>query len=61
MRPSESADCPEWTKFLYTIMAEDDEMVRFIKRMCGYCLTGSTREQALFFATASGKTARAFA
>jgi putative DNA primase/helicase len=52
--PAQYADCPRFLAFLDRIMAGDDEMMRFIKRIIGYSLTGSTREQALFFAYGSG-------
>lgn len=37
-----------WLSFLRRIMGGDDEMVLFLQRVCGYCLTGSTAEQCLF-------------
>lgn len=52
--PAQFADCPRWLGFLDRIMAGDDQMIQFLKRMAGYALTGSTREQSLFFAYGSG-------
>ncbi len=52
--PAQYADCPRWLAFLDRIMSGDDETIQFLKRMAGYFLTGSTREQALFFAYGSG-------
>lgn len=40
---------PIWDKFLADVFAADLTMIEFIQRMVGYCLTGSTREQKLFF------------
>lgn len=45
-----SAGCPNWTKFLSEIMATADkverpQLVSYLQRLCGYCLTGSTKEQ----------------
>jgi putative DNA primase/helicase len=46
--------CPLWHKFLKRIMGDDDELVAYLQRVCGYCLTGSTREHALFFGYGTG-------
>lgn len=43
------ARCPQWHEFLKTIFDGDDEMIAFIQRAVGYSLTGSCREQCLFF------------
>jgi len=45
-----STDCPTWTKFLDEIMAsatgeQRPQLVSYLQRLCGYCLTGSTKEQ----------------
>jgi putative DNA primase/helicase len=37
--------CPRWDQFLSEIMGNDEDLVGFLKRMIGYSLTGSTREQ----------------
>jgi putative DNA primase/helicase len=42
-------DCPLWLQFLARITDYDLELERFLQRMVGYCLTGSTREECLFF------------
>lgn len=47
-------ECPRWLEFLNRVMADDAELVLFLQRMAGYCLTGSTREHALFFAYGTG-------
>jgi putative DNA primase/helicase len=51
-------DCPMWKSFLVRVTGEDEELQGFLKRMCGYALTGSTREQALFFLWGSGKNGK---
>jgi len=56
--PSQYADCPMWLGFLDRIMRGDDQMVGFLKRMIGYCLTGETREQVLFFWHGSGQNGK---
>ncbi len=40
--------------FLERITASDTALVEFIQRMCGYFLTGSTRDHALFFGYGTG-------
>lgn len=46
--------CPAWMRFLEVATAGDYELIRFLQRMCGYALTGSTRDHALFFVYGSG-------
>jgi putative DNA primase/helicase len=52
--PTESIDCPLWTRFLQETSGGDAEMVRFIQQWAGYCLTGDTREHALVFVFGPG-------
>ncbi len=47
-------ECPLWLSFLERITDGDKELQAFAQRMCGYSLTGSTREHALFFLHGSG-------
>jgi putative DNA primase/helicase len=47
-------DCPQWLAFLKTITNGDEERQSFLQRVAGYCLTGSTREHALFFGYGTG-------
>ena len=46
---SPAGDCPTWKAFLYRVTGGDDELIAFLQRVCGYALTGVTREHALFF------------
>ena len=46
---AEVANCPAWVSFINRIMDQDLEMVRYLQRVCGYMLTGSVKEHALFF------------
>jgi putative DNA primase/helicase len=51
--------CDRWLQFLHEITAGDAELQGFLARVVGYALTGSTREQSLFFLygpQANGKT-----
>lgn len=41
--------CPVWRAFLERVTDGDNELQAFIARVIGYCLTGVTREHALFF------------
>lgn len=45
---------PVWNKFISEVFDGDVETIEFIQRMGGYCLTGSTREQKLFFLHGEG-------
>ena len=46
--------CPLWLKFLERVTAGDKELQNYLQRGAGYCLTGSTREHAMFFAFGTG-------
>jgi putative DNA primase/helicase len=46
---SSGSDCPLWHQFLDRVTAGNAELQAYLQRMTGYCLTGSTREHALFF------------
>jgi putative DNA primase/helicase len=48
------ADCPIplWQAFLDRVMGKEQQ--RYLQRVCGYCLTGDTREEALFFSYGTG-------
>jgi putative DNA primase/helicase len=46
---SPGGDCPLWLRVLDRVTAGDVALQTYLQRMTGYCLTGSTREQALFF------------
>ena len=45
---------PIWDKFLSEVFDRDLEMVEFMQRMGGYSLTGSIKEQKLFFLHGNG-------
>ena len=48
------AKCPTWLAFLLRVMADNRGLVQFLQRTLGYALTGSTREQVLFFLYGTG-------
>jgi putative DNA primase/helicase len=45
---------PIWTAFLNRITNGDADLVGFLQRFCGYCLTGVTTEQVLAFLYGTG-------
>lgn len=45
----ESADCPQWRKFIRDVMSENEEQVRFVQKAVGYTLTNSVKEEKVFF------------
>jgi len=48
-----------WYQFLNEIFGGDSELIEYVQRVVGYCLTGDVREQCLFFlygTGANGKT-----
>lgn len=51
---SPGGDCPTWLWFLNEVTAGNADLQAFIGRVCGYALTGSTREHALFFLYGTG-------
>ena len=51
------AQCPTWLQFLDRIFkgqTEKAELISFLKRSCGYSMTGDTKEQVMFFLYGSG-------
>ena len=55
--PSNEAT-PIWSDFLDQATGGDKALQRFLKQVSGYCLTGSTREHALFFIHGTGGTGK---
>jgi len=47
-------DCPQWKRFLFRITNQNPELESYLQRVAGYCATGSTRAQALFFGHGTG-------
>lgn len=52
--PADTADCPLWRAFLDQTTGGDAELDRFLQQLCGYALTGSVAEHALFFVYGAG-------
>lgn len=53
-----AAQCPLWNKFIDRIFAGDKELISYIKRAFGYCLTGSMAEQVFFFCHGDGSNGK---
>jgi putative DNA primase/helicase len=49
-----SMPTPTWDRFVSEILGGDQEMVEFVQRMGGYGLTGSIKEQKMFFFHGTG-------
>ena len=47
-------DCPTWRSFLSDVTGGDAELMVYLQRMVGYCLTGVTSQHALFFLYGTG-------
>jgi len=45
----ENASCELWDAFLWRITGGSDELYGYLRRLCGYLLTGMTSEQVLHF------------
>jgi putative DNA primase/helicase len=56
--PDPACPIPTWTKFLKRVMRGDDELINFLQRVAGYCLTGITTEHALFFCYGTGSNGK---
>jgi putative DNA primase/helicase len=46
--------CSMWLGFLDTVMGKDQNLLNYVQRVCGYCLTGLIKEQVLFFLYGTG-------
>lgn len=50
--------CPLWMEFLDRVTNGDVLLQAYLKRVCGYALTGITREHAMFFAYGTGRNGK---
>ena len=53
-----AARAPRWEAFLARAMDNNPKLAQFLQRAVGYTLTGSTREQCLFFLYGSGSNGK---
>jgi putative DNA primase/helicase len=54
VRFDSKADCPEFTRFLDAIFEGNEEVISFVNRIVGYCLTGLGDEQCMFIFNGDG-------
>ena len=52
------ATCPVWMAFLRSIMGGNDELIGFLQRFVGYCLTGVIREHVLVVCYGTGSNGK---
>lgn len=48
------ATCPRWLQFLDEVFVGNVELIAFVQRAVGYCLTGNVREQKIFLLHGGG-------
>jgi len=48
------ATCPKWEAFLNDIFLNDPALINYIQRIVGYCLSGTTSEDVMFFLIGGG-------
>ena len=51
-------DCPLFLAFLDKIMGGDEALIAYLQRVFGYCLTGDTSEQVIFFNYGGGQNGK---
>lgn len=56
--PKPDMPCPLWIKFLERICEYDEGLISYLQRCAGYWLTGSTKEQKLFFLYGTGSNGK---
>jgi putative DNA primase/helicase len=54
----EEAICPRWEQFVLEIFNGDAELVQWVQRFLGYCLTGSTAEHILPIMYGTGRNGK---
>lgn len=52
------ATCPTWLAFLDVILRGDVELIGFLQRFVGYCLTGAIREHVLIICYGTGSNGK---
>ena len=53
-----SATCPAWERFIDSVMLGDAELIEFLQRSLGYCLTADVSEQVLLFFHGNGSNGK---
>jgi P4 family phage/plasmid primase-like protien len=52
------AKCPKWENFIEETTSGDQELIDYLQRIFGYCLTGETVEQAMFIFQGPGSNGK---
>jgi len=55
---NDGENCPLWIAFLRQIMDNDENLVSYLQRVCGYGLTGSIKEHQMWFGYGSGNNGK---
>jgi putative DNA primase/helicase len=50
--------CPKWKEFIAKVTGGDEKLAAYLARICGYALTGSIGEHALFFLFGLGQNGK---
>jgi putative DNA primase/helicase len=53
-----AARCARWEQFVREVMDGDEEMVRYLQRIAGYCMVGVVREAAFFIFWGGGRNGK---
>ena len=53
-----AARAPRWETFIHEIMDGREELVTFLKRLVGYCMSGDTRERCVFVLWGKGRNGK---
>ena len=54
----EGTDCPLWMAFLRKVTGDDEELIGFLQRFLGYCLSGLVSEHSLLFLFGTGSNGK---
>lgn len=55
---TDNIDCPRWMEFLNQTFDHDTELIHYIQKAVGYSMTGSTKEQCVFFCYGNGRNGK---
>lgn len=55
---TDNVDAPEWNSFLNQIFNNDQDLIHYIQKAVGYSLTGSVKEQVMFFLYGNGRNGK---
>lgn len=55
---TDKVDAPEWESFLNQIFNNNQDLIHYIQKAVGYSLTGSVKEQVMFFLYGNGRNGK---